>query len=167
VAKTDSTKTKGNNGLGNGEDGAPPGTPPKDNDGEGTSPGDPGSKPTASKGGEINIKPGETLTVPALPPNIVQLSPAERQSMMKTFLAASTVVKNPQLASSFSTPGARAALQTSPPKQDAAKAEGETLPLMPPPALPTIPVPTQSVAILDPTVRTTTGTVQIVVRPTN
>lgn len=32
---------KGNNGVGNGEDGAPPGLPPE-NDGSGTSPGDPG-----------------------------------------------------------------------------------------------------------------------------
>ncbi len=35
--------TKGNNGLGNGIDGAPPGAP-KENDGEGTSPGNPGNK---------------------------------------------------------------------------------------------------------------------------
>jgi len=36
-------KPKGNNGLGNGIDGQPPGDP-KVNDGEGTSPGNPGNK---------------------------------------------------------------------------------------------------------------------------
>ena len=35
--------TKGNNGVGNGEDGAPPGNPPP-NDGPGTGPGNPGNK---------------------------------------------------------------------------------------------------------------------------
>lgn len=34
---------KGNNGIGNGEDGQPPGNPPI-NDGGGTSPGNPGNK---------------------------------------------------------------------------------------------------------------------------
>ena len=38
------TKTKGNNGVGNGIDPAPPGDP-KPNDGAGTSPGNPGNKP--------------------------------------------------------------------------------------------------------------------------
>lgn len=41
-------KTKGNNGVGNGVDPAPPGTPPV-NDGVGTSPGDPGNKGGANK----------------------------------------------------------------------------------------------------------------------
>jgi hypothetical protein len=36
-------KTKGNNGVGNGEDPQPPGNPPV-NDGPGTSPGNPGNK---------------------------------------------------------------------------------------------------------------------------
>jgi hypothetical protein len=37
------SKPKGNNGVGNGEDGQPPGDPPI-NDGEGTSPGNPGNQ---------------------------------------------------------------------------------------------------------------------------
>ena len=37
------TKVKGNNGVGNGLDPAPPGNPPE-NDGPGTSPGNPGRK---------------------------------------------------------------------------------------------------------------------------
>ena len=47
-------KQKGNNGVGNGEDGQPPGNPPV-NDGEGTSPGNPGNK-----GGANNDDSGET-----------------------------------------------------------------------------------------------------------
>lgn len=43
-----SSKPKGNNGVGNGEDGAPPGEPPE-NDGEGTGPGNPGNKGGAHK----------------------------------------------------------------------------------------------------------------------
>ena len=40
---TEAVVPKGNNGVGNGEDGQPPGAPPV-NDGEGTSPGNPGNK---------------------------------------------------------------------------------------------------------------------------
>ncbi len=39
---------KGNNGVGNGEDGQPPGDPPV-NDGPGTAPGSPGNKGGANK----------------------------------------------------------------------------------------------------------------------
>jgi hypothetical protein len=42
-SKPGASKPHGNNGLGNGEDPAPPGNPPE-NDGAGTSPGNPGNK---------------------------------------------------------------------------------------------------------------------------
>lgn len=43
IAKSGGGKTKGNNGVGNGQDPQPPGNPPI-NDGPGTSPGNPGNK---------------------------------------------------------------------------------------------------------------------------
>lgn len=45
---TEAVPEKGNNGVGNGEDGQPPGAPPV-NDGAGTSPGNPGNKGGADK----------------------------------------------------------------------------------------------------------------------
>lgn len=53
VVFTDSD-TKGNNGVGNGEDGQPPGNPPI-NDGEGTSPGNPGNKGGANNTDDTGI----------------------------------------------------------------------------------------------------------------
>jgi hypothetical protein len=56
---TEAPVEKGNNGLGNGEDGQPPGAPPV-NDGAGTSPGDPGNKGGPDKDAETGDTTDET-----------------------------------------------------------------------------------------------------------
>ena len=50
IAKSTGTRTKGNNGLGNGDDPQPPGNP-KPNDTNGATPGNPGSQGSSGNSG--------------------------------------------------------------------------------------------------------------------